>query len=197
MNVRTTESKDDLLREVLEREKEMFMAVPTDGPCACKEDPGNFLVNRRAQFRAWSAEALESYRDDLVRARRAGRNLMTYKYARMAAMIPCGNDDPLVDAIVRRQKEWQEELSTRYPAFMSGARPLEATGDGGGQTSFETYLRAEVETFSAKTLARLFQEAERKQAAGVNMSEEIYGYLLQEKGLPPLAEMEKRMSAAR
>jgi hypothetical protein len=196
MSGRTNESKDELLRQVLAREEEMFLAVPTDGPCACKDDPANFLVNRRAQFRAWSAEALESYRDDLVQAKRGRRNLMTYKYARMANMIPCGNDDPFIDAIVRRQKEWQEELSRAYPSFMSGARPLETTGVPGGQTSFETYLRAEMETFSPKTLARLFQEIERKKAAGINMSEEVYGYLLEEKGLPPLPEMEKRMAAA-
>ena len=187
---------EDILRDVLEREMEMFLSVPTDGPCGCKDHLDSFLLNRRVQFLAWSHEGLSSYRDDLIRAKQDGRNLMTYKYARMGGQLPCENADPLIDAIVRRQIEWQEALFAAYPAFMRRARPLRTAQDGEGRTSFETYLRAELETFSATTLANLFREIERKAAAGINMSAESYEFLLKEKGLPPLAEMDRRLAAA-
>jgi hypothetical protein len=110
--------------------------------------------------------------------------------------LPCENENPLIDAILRQQTDWQGALFKAYPAFMRHARPLRASEDGDGKTSFETYLRAELETFSATTLASLFREIERKKAAGINMSEESYELLLKEKGLPPLAEMERRMATA-
>jgi len=184
------------LQDVLEREMEMFLSVPTDGPCGCKDDLDSFLLNRRVQFLTWSEEALSSYRDDLVCAKRDGRNLMTYKYARMGGQLPCENADPLIDVIIRQQMEWQGALFQTCPAFMRRARPLRASKDGDGRTSFETYLRAELESFSANTLASLFKEISRKKSAGINMSEECYEFLLKEKGLPPLAEMERRMAAA-
>jgi hypothetical protein len=187
---------ESVLLEILEREMEMFLSVPTDGPCGCKDHLDSFLLNRRVQFLTWSEEALSSYRDDLVSAKRDGRNLMTYKYARMGGQLPCENTDPLIDAIVCEQMEWQGALFKTYPAFMCRARPLRTSQDGDGKTSFETYLRAELETFSAATLARLLREIERKKTAGINMSEETYELLLKEKGLPPLAEMERRMGTA-
>ena len=195
MTVEGKGEKDRILQQVLEREMEMFLAVPTDGPCSCKEHPDSFLLHRKVQFLAWSVEALASYRDDLLRAGHEGRNLMTYKYARMGGQIPSENSDPLIDAITRQQMEWQEALLRLYPAFMRGARPLARSQDDAGRTSFETYLRAELETFSAGTLACLSREIERKRAAGINMSEEIYGYLLQQRGLPPLGELETRLAA--
>ncbi len=73
---------------------------------------------------------------------------------------------------------------------------LSAQRQLGLASTFETYLRAELETFSATTLASLFREIERKKTAGINMSEETYEFLLKEKGLPPLAEVERRMAAA-
>ena len=187
---------ESVLLKILERETEMFLSVPTDGPCACKEHIDSFVLNRRVQFLTWSEEALSSYLDDLVGAKRDGRNLMTYKYARMGGQLSCENKSPLIDAIVDQQMEWQGALLKAYPAFMRRARPLRTSQDGEGRTSFETYLRAELETFSAATLASLHREIERKMAAGINMSEETYERLLKEKGLPPLAEMEERMAAA-
>jgi hypothetical protein len=187
---------ESILEEVLRREMEMFLAVPTEGPCGCKENLESFLLNRRVQFLAWPAEALDGYREDLVRAAEEGRNLMTYKYARMDNLLPSENDDPLVAAIARQQVEWQEELFRDYPKFMRGARPLDTSQDTARATSFETYLRAELESFSPATLALLSVEIQRKKARGINMSEEIYGYLLKARGLPPLAELEKKLAPA-
>jgi hypothetical protein len=187
---------ESILEDILRREMEMFLAVPTEGPCGCKENRDGFLLNRRVQFLSWPAEALESYRGDLEAAAAEGRNLMTYKYARMDNLLPSENNDPLVDAIARQQVQWQEELFRDYPRFMRGARPLGQSQDTPRATSFETYLRAELESFSPSTLALLHQEIQRKKAAGINMSEEIYGYLLKARGLPPLAELEKRLAAA-
>jgi hypothetical protein len=191
-----TAANEVLLDQVLEREMAMFLSVPMEGPCSCKERPESFLLNRRVQFLAWSAETLRSYRDDLDAAASEGRNLMTYKYARMDDLLPCENQDPLIDEIARQQMTWQEALFREYPRFMKGARPLDQSQDTERATSFETYLRAELETFSPATLALLQRDIQGKRARGINMSEEIYGYLLQAKGLPPLAELEKKLAPA-
>lgn len=189
------EEKAKLLDDILDLEMAMFLSVPTDGPCSCKEHPLSFRTNRRVQFLAWSSEALLSYREDLRRATSEGRNLMTYKYARMDSLLPCENHEPLVDVIARQQLEWQELLFRKYPKFMHGARPLERSQDTSKATSFETYLRAELETFSAATLSLLNQEIQRKKAQGINMSEEIYGYLLEAEGLPSLPELENKLAS--
>jgi hypothetical protein len=190
------EEKEIILEQVLTCEMAMFLAVPTEEPCSCKERPESFLLNRRVQFLVWSAEALESYREDLVRAEAEGRNLMTYKYARMDDVLPCENADPLIDDIARQQMEWQEALFKKYPRFMKGARPLDQSHDTDRTTSFETYLRAELETFSPATLSLLYQDIQGKKTRGINMSEEVYGHLLEAKGLPPLPELEKRLAPA-
>jgi hypothetical protein len=119
---------------------------------------------------------------------------MTYKYARMDDLLPCENDDPLIGEIAGMQLAWQEDLCERYPTFMRGARPVHRTEDSSRATSFETYLRAELETYSPGTLALLHRDLLEKRERGINMSEEVYAYLLEAKGIGSLAELEKRLA---
>ena len=187
--------KNALIELILDRELSLFLAVPTEGPCGCKDSPESFRLHRRVQFLAWSREALQSYRDDLAAAEAEGRNLMTYKYARMDDLLPCENTDPLIGEIAGMQLAWQEDLCERYPTFMRGARPVHHAEDSPRATSFETYLRAELETYSPRTLALLHRDLQEKRDRGINMSEEVYAFLLEAKGLGTLAELENRLAA--
>jgi hypothetical protein len=173
---------EKLIAKIVELELEMFLAVPADGVYSCQQDPDGFGLHRRAQFSMWSEDALQSYLEDLYRAKEDGRNLMTIKYARMEALIPPENRNSRIDEIVAIQCGWQREMVEMYPYLMAGARPLSRSDDANYDTSFEIYLRGELETYSESTLALLHRDILTLKKTGVNGSEIIYGHLARELG---------------
>ena len=116
---------------------------------------------------------------------------MTQKYARMDNLILKINTSPLIDTIVAHQCAWQRLMMKKYPGIMSGGRPLSSGEDSVFMTSFETYLRGELETYSDATLELLSSDIEAKQAQGINMAEEIYTNLVQDLGYDSLDEAEQ------
>jgi len=188
-------ARTSLIDRILEREQAMFVSVPSRYPAPCQSDPRGFRLHRSAQFSVWSEAALRSYLDDLERAAREGRNLMTLKYARMENLIPELHDDPRaavwIDRIVSVQLGWQRELGARYPGLMGRGRALE--GDAGGGTSFATYLRGELETYSLATLEILYREVTAAEAEGTNLSERIYLHLVQSLGYGSIEAAEARV----
>lgn len=171
-----------VIEKIIELELEMFLAVPTDGNCSCQEDPEGFRLHRRAQFSIWSKDTLQSYLDDLDRAKKKAINLMTIKYARMDNLLPAENLNPQIDEIVTIQLRWQTEMVRKYPGIMAGARHLSETNGPTQGTSFETYLRAELETYSDRTLERLHRDVLNYAKAGINGSEKIYTFLVKQLG---------------
>jgi hypothetical protein len=162
---------------------------------SCQKDPEGFRVNRAAQFSAWSQETLSSYREDLEMAEKEGRNLMTLKYARMENLIPKLHDDILVDnlidQIVSIQVAWQREMMARYPYLMKRGRPLEQGEEALQTTSFVNYLRGELETYSAETLAHLYRDVTENQANERNMTQTIYENLVKSHGYASIEEAER------
>ena len=157
-------TKGQLIEEILEIELEMFLTVPVRQKASCQEQPDTFRVMRKVQFDTWSAQTLESYLKDLKTADKQGLNLMTHKYARMTNDIPCQNEDPLIEKIIGIEYAWQEGLIKQYPSLMGRARPLGSSEDTADQTSFETYLRSELETYSHRTLTALYMDVEKKRS---------------------------------
>jgi hypothetical protein len=188
------DEKNDLIEAILAIELEMFRSVPTETRSSCKDYPESFKLHRRVQFGVWSEDTLASYLDDLRRANGLGRNLMTYKYARMQNIVPPENDRPLIGEIVKMHFRWQKEMFEKYPAFMHGARPLSSDEDTDSATSFQTYLRGELESYSERTLRLLYRDMNEKLARGVNMSEEVYELLVKKMGYPSLAEVERSLA---
>jgi len=183
--------RTELIEKILEKELKMFLTVPVRQKAACQEHPESFKTMRRAQFLMWSEKTLESYLKDLEMAEKEGRNLMTEKYARMDNLIPPKNQDPLIDKIVNIQCKWQEEMFRKYPKLMRGARPVYSSQDSPFQTSFETYLRGELETYSHNTLASLYDDIVGMQKEGKNMAEELYKQLVMDLGYESLEEAEE------
>lgn len=183
--------RTELIEKILEKELKMFLTVPVRQKAACQEHPESFKTMRRAQFLMWSEKTLESYLKDLEMAEKEGRNLMTEKYARMDNLIPPKNQDPLIDKIVNIQCKWQEEMFRKYPNLMRGARPVYSSQDSPFQTSFETYLRGELETYSHNTLASLYDDIVGMQKEGKNMAEELYKQLVMDLGYESLEEAEE------
>ena len=64
----TMKNKQELIQEVIDRELDMFLNVPAREPASCQENPEAFRFYRGVSFSVWSEAALESYRDDLIRA---------------------------------------------------------------------------------------------------------------------------------
>jgi hypothetical protein len=185
------DDKKELVERILAVELTMFLNVRTSGRAACQEHPEEFRRNRTAQFFTWSEKTLMSYLDDLMSAQEEGNNLMTLKYARMGNQIPRLNDDPLIEKIVVRQTVWQKDLAARYPFLMGRARVIESRQDTDWQTSFETYLRGELETYSGKTLRSLYEDLQRYEQDHQNMNQRLYEFLVRDLGYGSLDEAEK------
>lgn len=187
------ETRELITEKILELELAMFLSVPTTHRYRCQEDPESFKLHRRAQFAAWSAPSLESYLIDLQQARTANRNLLAIKYARMDNLLPCENLSPLIDTIVELALTGQESFIDRFPYLMRGARPLSKQEDAPSLTSFETYLRGELETYSGKTLELLYGDMEALQQSGSSLSEATYRYLAVQWGFDSLETLEKTL----
>lgn len=187
------ETKADIIEAILDLELEMFLRVPSDGESPCQKHPDGFKFHRRMQFSIWSEATLVSHRQDLIVARKNDENLMTIKYARMQGMLPCRNANPLIGELVRIKMTWQSEMISRYPSLMGSARPLTQAGSADPMTSFETYARCELETYSDDTLTSLYADMRAMLDRGINASEEIYQLQAEKSGFESLEEAEATM----
>jgi len=194
----TMTQKDELIEKILDRELAMFLSVPVKTPSSCQKDTESFRLMRSAQFSVWSVDTLVCYHQGLSAAEKEGRNLMTLKYARMDNLIPTLHNNPdierLIDRIVSVQLSWQKGMAAKYPFLIGLGRPLGDTASDGGTTSFTTYLRSEMETYSEDTLLSLSRDVNRYQEKGENMTEKIYLNMVQKLGYSSLEDAE---SAAR
>lgn len=183
--------KDRLIEAILEIELRMFLTVNPVRTSACQEDPEGFRLHRRAQFLPWPEETLHSYLEDLRGADGRGENLMRRKYARMQG--PPAESGPELEEIVSLEMDWQRAMFRDYPAVMGGARPL--TDDREEMTSFETYSRGELATYSPRTLGLLLRDLLDMRARGESLSEKIYDHLVRALGYASLDAAEKKLKA--
>lgn len=189
--------KQSLIADIVERELEMFLTVPSATPAPCQENPDGFRTFRSIQFQAWSMDTLQSYQNDLVKAKEENKNLMTLKYARMDNLVPALHDKPqaldLIDEITSLSMEWQEEMFARYPLFISQGRSLDDQGKDDSATSFKKYLRGELETYSLLTLTSLYRDMMDRKIKDRNMTEEIYSGLVTRLGYASLEDAENTL----
>jgi len=191
-----TNRHNDLIEKIIAIELEMFLAVPASAENKCQKHPEAFSLHRRAQFMPWSDTTLTSYLSDLEAARTRERNLMTEKYLIMDRLTQpeiCRN--PLIEKIVHSQLTWQKAMFAKYPGVMGGARPLDKSADSPTTTSFTTYLKSELKTYSDKTLILLYEDIIDQQERGMNMARATYQFLAQEAGYSSLAQAESMLSA--
>jgi len=184
--------KNELIERILDIELQMFLTVPVAQKAACQDHPDSFMLMRKCHFLTWSESTLTRYLGDLIAAEESGRNLMTEKYARIDHLIPQVNSSPLIEQIVTAQYRWQQRMFEKYPNLMARARPLSSSDDSIHQTSFETYLRRELETYSERTLESLYADVTEKQRQGYNMAEELYGHMVRALGYESLTEADEQ-----
>lgn len=183
---------------LIDLEWSLFDQVHNEGGRAsCQNDPRAFRAMRASQFAVWPDELVESYHADLKDAIAEGRNPLAEKYAFMMAstspdtfremedMLPRLSEAALVDveSIVAVNVAWEREVDAAFPAVRAGGRPLTSAEDTPWATSFETYLRGELKTYSPRTLALYAAFTRVCAASGRNLAREnaenivrAYGY---------------------
>lgn len=160
-------NKDDLVEKLVELEWENFDQVKNEGGRAdCQDDWDTFSIMRTSQYLTWTDEMLQSYIDDFEVAMARGWNLITEKYGRMMESTAPNRFDEIknqfpylpeekkniIEEIVSIQVTWMEEFAAHYPYMAGNSRDIHTSEDTCFSTSFETYLRGELRTYSDKTL---------------------------------------------
>ena len=179
---------DPLLETVIRLEWDQFQHTDNEGGrAACQGNWPMFHEMRLSQFLTWTPALLASYENDLRQADRIGRNLVTEKYARMMAStapdiyreriepyIPRLSEDRIArqERVIARQVAWARVFAERWPALGGAMRVLTTAQDTPEQTSFETYLRGELGTYSDATFVEYERLVDAIAAQGGNLTEQ-------------------------
>ena len=195
--------------KIIEIEWEMFGAVQNRGGRAdCQDDPETFRIMRSSQLDAWNEAMRISYLNDLEQAREAGRNPLAEKYAYMMEhtfpaeyeaikghLPPVSSEAKLlIERITMTQVRWLEDFAARYPYVAGNGRPIHSGEDSIYGTSFETYLRGELATYSLATLREYDAYVSSLLAEGKNLNEMILRNTSDAYGYASLEEAEKHLS---
>lgn len=156
----------DIIEKIVELEWKQFDRVKNEGGRAdCQDDFQTFSIMRRSQYLAWTEELLCSFYQDLATAEQKGWNLIMEKYARMMKStnpekyVMLEKDLPAItekrnaiqEEIIKIQVAWMEEFAEKYPKMAGNARHIRTSEDTAFSTSYETYLRGEMSTYSEET----------------------------------------------
>ena len=182
MNSLNKDSKK-IITSIVEIELDMFLQVRSISTSVCQEQPDAFKVMREMTHSILSPETLNSYLDDLRKAKGGNRNLVTEKYARMANQIPPLKNHPLIQKIVGSESRWLKEFNDTFPHIHNTRGP-----------EFEIYLSSELETYSDKTIALYYQDIVNAQETGINLAEARYNKLAKTLGYPSINQMEQAMA---
>lgn len=189
---------EKLVSEIVKLEWNAFDKVENEGGRAsCQNDLYTFTIMRKSQYMTWPKELLESYIEDFKAANEDGRNLITEKYARMMEStapkkweeikdnFPQIGDEKkaIIEEIVKIQVSWMEEFAKQYPKAAGNARSIHTSEDLEYNTSYETYLRGEISTYSDITLKlygqfiiSLLQDEKNLAYLTIENTAHLYGY---------------------
>lgn len=188
----------DLIENIILKEWQQFDKVKNEGGRAdCQDDYATFSLMRKSQYLTWNRELLESFYADLCNADKAGWNLIMEKYARMMestnpekyqelkSTLPELSPERVTiqEEIIKIQVAWMEEFSKDYPKMSSNARNIHTKEDSAFNTSYETYLRGEISTYSEKTfllytnfIIQLMREERNLAFDTMENTAKLYGY---------------------
>lgn len=167
LNYELNEDTELLIENIIALEWEAFDKVDNEGGRAdCQDDYETFYIMRKSQYLIWTKPLLQSFLKDLERAKESGWNLITEKYARMMEStckeeyeklkdrLPFVSEEKkaVVNQIVQIQVGFMEEFAKEFPRVAGNARVIHSSEDTYFRTSYETYLRGELLTYSDETL---------------------------------------------
>lgn len=187
-----------IVDDMIDFEWRFFDKVHNEGGRAsCQDNFETFSLMRRSQFLAWDDATRAAYMSDLLDAAQRGRNPVQEKYARMMAstapeqyaafahLLPA-LDEPeraLIEEMVAIQLRWREDFARDWPQMSAQARLIHTHEDTAWGTSFETYLRGELGSYSAATRRAYRHMLDGYLSRGDNLTTEtmrqtalLYGY---------------------
>jgi len=197
-----------IIDAIVAHEWAFFGKVQNEGGRAnCQDDFSTFEIMRKSQFLCWDADTLSCYLADLQTAQRLGRNLIQEKYARMmvstapeqyatfAHTLPALSpaQQAQIERIVTQQLIWREAFARDYPHMSSQARLIRTAEDTPYETSFETYLRGELGTYSEATLQAYGRLVDLYVSIGRNLTTMTMGQSAKLYGYPDLDTAENRL----
>ncbi len=193
----------DLINTIVRHEWLAFINVQNIGGKAdCQDDPETFKIMRTSQFISWPNNVLESYLNDLLAAEANGRNLISEKYAwmmkstspaeyaRIEHLLPRLGPEVthLIEKIMEIELAWQEDILKEFPYVIAQGRPLYSSQDNSLITSFETYLRSELATYSNRTLELYYKNRASQYSQNINGAKMTLEYTVKHYGYQSLAD---------
>ena len=191
-------TRQDKIDAIVKMEWEEFDKVQNEGGRAdCQDDWDTFSIMRKSQYMTWTDEMLTVFMEYFESCRRSGRNLITEKYGRMMESTVPWEYEKIKDAfpvipeeqkqimeeIIKIQVAWMEEFSKEYPNMAGNARSIHTSEDRVFNTSYETYLRGELGTYSEEMLvlygrfvAQLAKEGKNLARLTMENTAKLYGY---------------------
>ena len=200
--------KDDLIDKIIDLEWNAFDKVENaGGRASCQDDHETFYIMRKSQYMLWDEQMLASFINDFEQANARGWNLITEKYGRMEEStapeeyakirdsLPEISDEKkqIIEAIVAVQVGMMEEFAGEYPKAAGEARSIHTSEDGPFNTSYETYLRGEISTYSDETLALYGRFVAAMAQSGRNIAKETIGNSALLYGYSSLDDMESKL----
>ena len=197
-----------MINEIVNLEWEMFQNVEnTGGRANCQDDYETFYIMRASQYKCFAHEVLVSYLNDLKEAKAHSRNLILEKYARMMAYTHLEEyeqikdyfeplDDQaleIIEQIVEIQLNWRKEFKRHFPKLIQLSRQSYSTHDSHEHTSFETYLRGELMTYSKQTLILYTQMIVDYYKCNINLVTSIMHETIKFYGYESLEEAEAKL----
>lgn len=106
-------------------------------------------------------------------------------YAELKDKLPTLSEtqEGIIEKIVSLQVSWMEQFAAKYPHMASNSRSIHTREDNAFNTSYETYLRGELSTYSHATLKQYGVFVVELAKTGQNLAQMImentallYGY---------------------
>lgn len=163
----TRHSREDIIDEIIKLEFAAFDKVENEGGrAACQNNGPLFYVMRKSQYMTWTDEMLACLRALWLENKAKGWNPMTEKYGRMMKYTApeefeqmkdffsarSQETEDIINQIVQIQVKWMKDFAKKYPKLASVARDITRDADKIGNTSYETYLKGELLTYSDELL---------------------------------------------
>lgn len=189
--IREYAKKKAFIEEIINIEWNMFTVLDNiGGRASCQDNYSYFKLMREAQYYTWSLELVASYLQDLKQAEENGYNLLAMKYGYMEestdyehyvsirSQLPVLSErrKALQEEIIRIQTEQMNEFSKNHFEEASRMRSIYTSEDTIQNTSYETYLRGEISTYSEQTLVFYGKMIAEYEKSGKNIIECIIRY---------------------
>ena len=206
-----SKSREELSGSIAKLEFEAFDKVKNEGGRAsCQDDWPTFSIMRRSQYLTWDRIMLMQYLYDFHREYSRGHNLIEEKYGRMMESTApeqyakirdhfpelTEEKKAIIQQICSMQVGWMEEFAKDYPALADNARSIHSYQDNPFDTSYETYLRGELGTYSDKMLELYGRYIVGYAREGKNPAQDIMYNSVRMYGYESIEEAERKTAAA-